>query len=201
MMEINNLYLYYVTYQLKEKMTTTAKTTESNYEEVGRVVIIHDNVKAISADGVERLLSVNSPVFANDKIVTESNGSVSILMNDASHSQLNVGRMSEILIDEDIYGGISTEEIAEAVVDVEHMLEAFFIEGVDLTIESESPFSDDEIQIGNKNQVTDSKHTMHEGDLYNSVSKMTPVIFDQSDYADLDEEPLANLIDSEDTTS
>ena len=68
-------------------MTTKVKITGSGSQVVGRVVIIYDNVKAISPDGMERLLSVESPIYANDRIVTESDGKVSIVINDDVHSR------------------------------------------------------------------------------------------------------------------
>ena len=48
---------------------------------VGKVVILYGTVKAISPDGTVRLLMPNSPVFANDRIVTESDGNVSIMFD------------------------------------------------------------------------------------------------------------------------
>ena len=51
-------------------MTTTVKTTGPDSQIVGRVVIIYDSAKEISPDGMERLHSVESPIFANDRIDT-----------------------------------------------------------------------------------------------------------------------------------
>ena len=93
-------------------MTTTVKTTGSGSQVVGRVVIIYDNAKAISPDGMERLLSVGSPVFANDRIITESNGRVSIVIDDTAQTQIDLEGRSEILIDEDIFGGATAEDIS-----------------------------------------------------------------------------------------
>jgi len=173
-------------------MTTTVKTTGSGSQVVGRVVIIYDNAKAISPDGMERLLSVESPIFANDRIVTESDGKVSIVINDDVHTQIDLGTMSNVMIDEDIFGGVSPEEITEATAEVEQVQESFLVEGVDLTVESDSP-------------VADLDRATFEGEVSTSPDGKVSVIFDHSDYAELDNDssgdPLDNLIDGEDSTS
>ena len=173
-------------------MTTTVKTTGSGSQAVGRVVIIYDNAKAISPDGMERLLSVNSPIYANDRVVTENDGKVSIVIDDATQTQIDLDGRSEILIDEDIFGGVSSEEIAEASAEMGQVQDAFFVEGIDLTVESESP-------------VADLDRATFEGEVSTSPDGKVSVIFDHSDYAVLDNDssgdPLDNLIDGEDTTS
>ena len=81
--------------------TAENTTTETgNQVVVGHVAIIYGTVKAISADGTERLLTLNSPIFADDTIVTESDGRVSIVMADGSQTQIDLGRMSEVTIDD-----------------------------------------------------------------------------------------------------
>jgi hypothetical protein len=173
-------------------MSTTENTTGPDSQAVGSVVVLYDNARAISPDGVERLLSVGSPIYANDRIVTESDGRISIVIDDAAHTQIDLDRMSEILIDEDIFGGVSSGEIAEATAEIEEVQEAFFFENTDLTVEHEA-------------QVADVDRVTHEGDVSTSPAEKINVIFDHSDYADLNNEnsgdPLDNLIDGEDSTS
>jgi hypothetical protein len=180
-------------------MTTTVKTTGSGSQVVGRVVIIYDNAKAISPDGMERLLSVESPIFAHDRIVTESDGKVSIVINDDVHTQIDLGTMSNVMIDEDIFGGVSPEEIAEATAKVEQVQESFFVEGVDLSVIPGAPAAEDGHPVAGFDRVT------HQGDVSSTAVEKVSVIFDQSDYTDLDNgspgDPLDNHIDVEDSTS
>ena len=84
---------------------TTTPGTEAANQVVGKVVILYGNVKAVSVDGTTRVLGPNSPIYAYDSIITESDGRVSITLNDPAHSQLDIGRMSSIAIDEDIFVG------------------------------------------------------------------------------------------------
>lgn len=55
--------------------------TETGNEVVGKVFILYGTVKAISPDGAVRVLAPNSPVYAHDRIVTESDGNVSIVLD------------------------------------------------------------------------------------------------------------------------
>jgi hypothetical protein len=180
-------------------MTTTVKTTGSGSQVVGRVVIIYDNAKAISPDGMERLLSVESPIFANDRIVTESDGQVSIVINDDVHTQMDLGTMSNVMIDEDIFGGVSPEEITEATAKVEQVQESFLVEGVDLSVVPETPSAEEGHPVAGFDRIT------HEGDVSSTAAEKINVVFDHSDYTDMDNEnsgdPLDNLIDGEDSTS
>ncbi len=122
-------------------MATAENTSvaEAYNQVVGKVVILYGNVKAISIDGTERVLGPNSPIFAYDRIVSESDGRVSIVMDDGAHSQLDIGRMSDIIIDEDTFAGISEEDIAASVAQVQQIQEALLAEGFDPTVELEAP--------------------------------------------------------------
>ena len=75
-----------------------------NTHSIGKVFIVHGTVKAVSPAGVERILTPNSPVYAHEHIVTGPDGSVSIALAD-HRGQLDLGRMSDVLLDEDVYGG------------------------------------------------------------------------------------------------
>src|SRR5512138_818412 len=81
---------------------------------VGKVIILYGTVKAISPDGTVRLLAPNSPIFANDRIVTESDGNVSIMFDGTPPSQMDLGRMSNVAIDEDVYAGVSPSVTSDA---------------------------------------------------------------------------------------
>ena len=180
-------------------MAINENTTGSDSQAIGSVVILYDNAKAISADGMERLLSVGSPIYANDRIVTESDGKVSILINDDAHTQIDLGTKSNVMIDEDIFGGVSPEEIAEVTAKVEQIQESFLVEGVDLSVIPESHAA------GGGHPVADFDHLTHEGDVSSTAVEKVSVIFDHSDYTDLDNgspgDPLDNHIDVDDPTS
>ncbi|MFH2011127.1 MAG: retention module-containing protein [Pseudomonadota bacterium] len=91
---------------------------------VGRVSVIHGTVRAISQDGTSRVLTINSPIYAFDEIITESDGSVSILLLGTPVTHLDLGRMSDVVIDEDIYGGVTPTDVAEATAEAEKIQQA-----------------------------------------------------------------------------
>ena len=91
---------------------------------VGKVIILYGTVKAISPDGAVRLLAPNSPIFANDRIVTESDGSVSIMMDGVPPSQIDLGRMSNVAIDEDVYAGTAPVAPSDAAAQAEQIQQA-----------------------------------------------------------------------------
>ncbi|MDR2549421.1 MAG: retention module-containing protein, partial [Desulfobulbus sp.] len=76
----------------------------ANTQTIGKAFIVYGTVKAVSPAGVERLLTPNSPVYAHERIVTGPDGSVSIALAD-QQGHLDLGRMSDVLMDEDVYGG------------------------------------------------------------------------------------------------
>jgi hypothetical protein len=138
-------------------MATAENTTgtETGNQVVGHVAILYGTVKAISADGTERLLTLNSPIFADDTIVTESDGRVSIVMDDGAQSQIDLGRMSEVVIDEDIYQGATSEEISDAVAEVEEIQEALLAEDFDPTLELEAAAAGGDASAGGGSTLPD----------------------------------------------
>lgn len=183
-------------------MTHTEKPSGSA---VGRVVFIHDNAKAISPDGMERVLSPDSPIYAYDRIITESNSRVSIAMDNDVHGQIDLGGMSNVIIDEDIFGGTSPEEIAGAVASLEEFRENFFLENVDLS-EPRTSHTDEVDAAGTVDPFPSINQLSGRGDIASKNAGKPTIIFDQSDYADLDngnqhDDPLDKLIDTDDTTS
>ena len=118
-------------------MAETTSTQESGINQVvGKVFILYGKVKAIAPDGTVRVLAVNSPVFAMDRIVTESDGSVAIVFDGFPPAQIEIGRMSDVLIDEDIYEGAAPEQVAESTATVEEIQAMLEGEG---EIELEAP--------------------------------------------------------------
>ncbi|MBW1647881.1 MAG: hypothetical protein JRJ72_07200 [Deltaproteobacteria bacterium] len=73
-------------------------------EAVGTVSVLYGSAKAIAADGMVRVLSVNSPVFAFDRIVTDDDGSVTIALAHDPADYVEIDRASDVLIDEDVFG-------------------------------------------------------------------------------------------------
>ena len=69
---------------------------QAESQAVGKVTILYGTVKAVSPDGNVRVLALNNTVFANDTIITESDGMVSIIFDDPAQTQLDLGRMSEV---------------------------------------------------------------------------------------------------------
>jgi T1SS-143 domain-containing protein len=90
---------------------------------IGKAMIVYGTVKAESTDGVARVLQPNSPIFINDRINTGSDGAVSIVFNDAVNTQLDLGRMTDMVIDEST---LSSEELnlEDVTVEVEAIQEA-----------------------------------------------------------------------------
>ncbi|MGA7278222.1 MAG: retention module-containing protein, partial [Desulfocapsaceae bacterium] len=90
---------------------------------IGKAMIVYGTVKAESTDGVARVLQPNSPIFINDRINTGSDGAVSIVFNDTANTQLDLGRMTDMVIDESI---LASEELnlEDVTVEVEAIQEA-----------------------------------------------------------------------------
>jgi len=94
--------------------------TGASHQVVGKVFVLYGTVKAIAPDGTVRVLSPNSPVFAYDRIVTESDGRVSIIM-EGTQMHLDLGRMSDVVLDEDVFGGATPETVSDAAAEVEQI--------------------------------------------------------------------------------
>ena len=77
-------------------------------QSIGKVVVVYGTVKAQSADGVERVLGPNSPIFLNDRINTGPDGAISIVFSNPENTQLDLGRMTDMVIDNSVVG---TEEV------------------------------------------------------------------------------------------
>ncbi|NLX17896.1 MAG: retention module-containing protein, partial [Desulfobulbus sp.] len=92
---------------------------------VGKAVIVYGTVKAVSADGLERVLTPNSVIYADDRIVTGSDGSISITFTGSPNAMM-LGRMSDVLIDEEVYGGTAADgsgDFSASVADIQQALE------------------------------------------------------------------------------
>ena len=159
-------------------MASKEKTTETDRQPVGRVLIMYDQAKAISTDGTERHLAVESPVFAYDRIITEGEGRISILIDDDDgKTQIDLDGMNDIIIDEDIFGGVNSTDIAEAAAEVEEVQEAFFVQNIDLTIEPAANATDSVADADGGHQVADFDHVPMEGDVSKTTADTVSIIF------------------------
>ncbi len=73
--------------------------------QAGQALVVQGTVRVKSADGVTKVIEPNSQIFLDDHIDTGSGGAVSIVWNDSDATQLDLGRMSSIIIDEDVASG------------------------------------------------------------------------------------------------
>jgi hypothetical protein len=87
---------------------------ETANQAIGKVFILYGKVKAVAQDGTERVLGPNSVIYANERIVTEADGSVSIMLDGPPPSQIDLGRMSDVLLNEDVYAGVTPEVVKDA---------------------------------------------------------------------------------------
>ncbi|MBM9538126.1 retention module-containing protein [Desulfobulbus alkaliphilus] len=95
--------------------------TTHTTEPIGTAFIVYGTVKAIAPDGTERILTPNSPIHAGERLVTGPDGSISVLFPDQD-GQLDLGRMSDVLIDEDIFAGVdqgATPDVVAMVEDIQ----------------------------------------------------------------------------------
>ncbi len=106
---------------------------------VGEAVIVQGQVTAVAADGTRRLLMPGAPVFADDRIVTGSDGMVSIVFADSDHTQLDLGRLSDVLVDRDVYGDALPVDLGDAAGDVAAIQQALQDGSYDPTVDSEAP--------------------------------------------------------------
>ena len=70
----------------------------------GRVLILYGTVKAIDTNGSERMLHPGDPVYLGDRIVTGPDATVSVVIQDGDQDLLELGSMSETVIDSDLVG-------------------------------------------------------------------------------------------------
>lgn len=106
---------------------------------IGTATIVYGTVKDIADNGTVRVLQPNSQVFANDRIMTGSDGMISIVFGDAANTQLDLGRMSDTTLDEDVFQGDITFDPTDATAEVEQIQEALLAGEFDPTTELEAP--------------------------------------------------------------
>ncbi len=103
-------------------MATSVKAAGTQV--IGKAFIVYGTVKAIAPDGTVRVLGPNSEIYADERIVTESDGGVSLMLDGPPPSQIDIGRMSDVLMNEDVYAGGSAEAVTDSSADAEKIQEA-----------------------------------------------------------------------------
>ncbi|WP_183350735.1 retention module-containing protein, partial [Desulfoprunum benzoelyticum] len=106
---------------------------------VGKVQIVHGTVRAQAADGTIRVLQTNDPIFANERIITGADGMIAIAFGDAANTRLDLGRMSDVLIDEDVFSGEVPADLGDAAAEVASIQQALTDESFDPTTDLEAP--------------------------------------------------------------
>lgn len=111
-------------------------TTENQI--VGRVKIVNGIVQAQAPGDAIRDLVQDSQIYANDRIMTGEEGSISILFLDPGQTQLDIGRMSDMTISEDVFQVGFPTDLEEATADVEQIQEALLAGEFDPTTDLEA---------------------------------------------------------------
>lgn len=96
-------------------MKNSVSLADNESGRIGSCKLLFGTVKAISENGDLRTLYTDSPVFMYDHIMTGLDGLVSIRLNDAAATRIDLGRVAEIVLD-------------ETVVDLENMQESEALE-------------------------------------------------------------------------
>ena len=91
--------------------------TQSGSQVIGTAVLVYGQVRVESTDGVSRIIQPNNFIKLDDRIDTGQDGSVSIVLNDDSNSQLDLGQMTQMVIDQDVFGGSEIDELSDVAVE------------------------------------------------------------------------------------
>jgi hypothetical protein len=127
-------------------ISAVAPKGAAGHHAIGKAVVVYGHVKAIAADGTERMLQPNSLIYADDRIITDSDGSISILLDGTPPTHLNLGRMMDIVMDEDVYGAVTPTTTADATAEAER-IQQLLAQG-EQPIQSESPAAGGEASAG-----------------------------------------------------
>ncbi|GEM_PF-3392466 len=120
-------------------MAPESSSTASGPRPVGEAVIVRGEVRAVAVDGTQRLLMPGSPVFADERIVTGSDGMVSILFADGGHTRLDLGRMSDVPVGRDLPGDVLPVDSGEAAAEVSALHQALQADDFDPTVQADAP--------------------------------------------------------------
>ena len=93
--------------------------TQSGSQVIGTAVLVYGQVRVESTDGVSRIIQPNNFIKLDDRIDTGQDGSVSIVLNDDSNSQIDLGRMTDMILDQDVVNGDNSLELSDLTADPE----------------------------------------------------------------------------------
>lgn len=93
-------------------------------QQIGTALVAYGTVQAQFEDNGVRAIETNSPVFLNDRITTDADGMITIIFNDTAATQLDLGRMADVLLNEDVFQEGAPTEIGDAVAEAEQIREA-----------------------------------------------------------------------------
>jgi len=182
-------------------------------EAIGTVSVLYGDVKAVSADGMVRVLSVNTPIFAFDRVVTDDDGRVSIVLDGDPPAHLDIGSSNDILIDEDVFGEATPADIAAAAAATDDVRE--ILVGLDWTLPDAPAEEEPSHEAGSHPDVSFEETAAALSDDYELTSddagkaklvfydgdhhEIGSVTFDSIDYdPDLDVNTLLGQIDADD---
>ena len=90
---------------------------------VGKALIVEGDVKVINANGEERILKTNGPIFEGDQVVTGVDSRT--LIQIVNGPELAVGQQSEVLVDAEVVSsGVSEEALQDQAAEVAAIQEA-----------------------------------------------------------------------------
>jgi hypothetical protein len=125
-------------------------TSNVNYgsQQIGTAQIAYGTVQAHLADNDVRTIETNSPVFLNDRITTDADGTITIVFDDDAATRLELGRMSDVLLSEDVFQSPTMEDIGEITAEVGLIREVLQTVEFDPTLTaSASEFGDDDVVL------------------------------------------------------
>lgn len=116
--------------------SSSIENSGAGSQPVGTVVVVRGTVQAVAADNSVRLLEAGSPVFLGERIVTGNDGMISIALGGGADGQLDLGRMSDVLINSDLFPA-APGDFTEAVAEVEQVQQALLAGDFDPTTDFE----------------------------------------------------------------
>jgi len=116
--------------------SSSIENSGAGSQPVGTVVVVRGTVQAVAADNSVRLLEAGSQVFLGERIVTGNDGMISIALGGGADGQLDLGRMSDVLINSDLFPA-APGDFTEAVAEVEQVQQALLAGDFDPTTDFE----------------------------------------------------------------
>ncbi|HEY9269056.1 MAG TPA: retention module-containing protein [Methylotenera sp.] len=114
---------------IENTSTVKAVTSGTQLSSVGTVKTVVGLVKAVDANGAERVLQVGDKVFANETIITSADGGVIIEFPNGSH--LDLPRSAHIMLDPEIYSASASKSIEQEASDEAARIARAIAEGRD----------------------------------------------------------------------